>query len=499
MAGSHLGVRGLLGKVVDVAFAAGVGVPGSLRQGGHAEDDVVAELRLSTQGVLVSLLCQVLVDKGVLLRRGPAPRHIHLGIDDGQLLKGRNGRRHLLGADVGGVLRHIHSHLGDPVVPLVGVGAGHVDDILAHGLRGRIGVLRHDAPAPQGHAVEVVHTGALVIQGHEVVLDELLLGNGDEVRHVLGAADFHQRLGEAHLVILLLGVGQGQAAALGDALLEEALGLLHHTEEGGGAAAGGLAEDGHVVGVAAEGLNVLLDPLQGLDMVQQTQAGGVLVVLAALHLGEVDEAHEADAVVGGDHDDVLVLLHEELAVIEGIGGAAPGEAATVEEDHHRLAGGTEVLGPDVQGQAVLADLVVGRPLAGPLILDAALAELVRGEGLVAVVGGLGGLPAELAHRGLGVGDALEGQHAGVLQLAHEVAVAAVRRQVDALCRAAAGGGAAGGVCGGPAGTAQQRQGQDQCGDKLLSHKRPSLSFLLFRNAAGRGASACSPARFRVEL
>ena len=490
MAGSHLGVRGLLGKVVDVAFAAGVRVPGSLRQGGHAEDDVVAELHLGLQFVLVGLLRQELVDEGVLLRRGAGTGHVHLGIDDGKLLIDGDGRRHLIGTDVVGVLHHAEGHLGDPVVPLVGVGAGHVDDVLAHAVRrGLIGVLGHDAAAPEGHAVEVVHAGALVIQGHEVVLDELLLGDGDEVRHVLGAADFHQRLGEAHLVVLLLGVGQGQAAALGDALLEEALGLLHHAEEGGGAAAGGLTEDGHVVGVAAEGLDVLLDPLQGLDMVQQTQAGGVLVVLASFDPREVDEAHEADAVVGGDHDDVLVLLHEELAVIEGIGGAAPGEAATVEEDHHRLAGGTEVLGPDVQGQAVLADLVVGRPLAGPLILDAALAELVRGEGLVAVVGGLGGLPAELAHRGLGVGDALEGQHAGVLQLAHEVAVAAVRRQVDALCRAAAGGGAAGGVCGGPAGTAQQRQGQDQCGDKLLSHKRPSLSFLLFRNAAGRGASA----------
>ena len=31
VAGSHLGVRGLLGKVVDVAFAAGVGVPGCLK------------------------------------------------------------------------------------------------------------------------------------------------------------------------------------------------------------------------------------------------------------------------------------------------------------------------------------------------------------------------------------------------------------------------------------------------------------------------------------
>ena len=227
-------------------------------------------------------------------------------------------------------------------------------------------------------------------------------------------------------------------------------------------------------------------------MVQQAQAGGVLIVLAALHLGKVDEAHEADAVVGGDHDDVLVLLHEELAVIEGIGGAAPGEAATVEEDHHRLAGGTEVLGPDVQGQAVLADLVVGRPLAGPLILDAALAELVRGEGLVAVVGGLGGLPAELAHRGLGVGDALEGQHAGVLQLAHEVAVAAVHRHVDALCQAAAGGGTAGGVRGGAAGTAQQSQGKDQCGDHSLSHVETLLFFLFRIGQAGEQSPLSGP-------
>ena len=70
--------------------------------------------------------------------------------------------------------------------------------------------------------------------------------------------------------------------------------------------AGRLAEDRDVAGVAAEGCDVLLDPLQRGDLVEQAViARGVLRGFGA-ELGMGEEAQAADA-LGHRHDDHAAL------------------------------------------------------------------------------------------------------------------------------------------------------------------------------------------------
>ena len=69
------------------------------------------------------------------------------------------------------------------------------------------------------------------------------------------------------------------------------------------AAAAALAEDHHVVRVAAEALDVLVHPLERVTDIQQALVarGGVLL---AAQVAQVQVAHEAQAVVAGHHDDI---------------------------------------------------------------------------------------------------------------------------------------------------------------------------------------------------
>ena len=106
--------------------------------------------------------------------------------------------------------------------------------------------------------------------------------------------------GETHGVLLCppLPVRVEQSAALHDHPLEQALGVRGEVEVGAGPAAGGLAVDGHEVGVPAELFDVSVDPLEGGHQVEQP--------LVARGLGDTErgESQGAQPVVGSHDDDV---------------------------------------------------------------------------------------------------------------------------------------------------------------------------------------------------
>lgn len=69
------------------------------------------------------------------------------------------------------------------------------------------------------------------------------------------------------------------------------------------------------------------------------------------------ESEHIQSVIGGNHDDILVLS-EEFAIICRLVGAARVEASTVYPEKHCLAGLASLwLGPNVQIQAIFALLV----------------------------------------------------------------------------------------------------------------------------------------------
>ena len=70
-------------------------------------------------------------------------------------------------------------------------------------------------------------------------------------------------------------------------------------EDGDWRGSGVLSEDGDLVGVSAEVLDVLLDPFEDQDLIQDTHvARGGLVV-------SCQEAQSSETIVEGDKDDVL--------------------------------------------------------------------------------------------------------------------------------------------------------------------------------------------------
>lgn len=187
------------------------------------------------------------------------------------------------------------------------------------------------------------------------------------------------------------GRGEGQR---GRRVREE---LLH------GLAAGGLAKDGDALRVAAEGRDVVLDPLQGEALVE------VASVLGALgDLRGVGEAEDVGAVVDGDDDNVLGD-GEGAAVVDGQAGGAELEVAREDPEHDGLLGGRGRGGrrEDVEVEAVLA---LGRQGPGRVTEDG----LLEGLGVAAVgelldAGGLEGRRGERGGpfcRGLGRGEPL---------------------------------------------------------------------------------------------
>ena len=131
--------------------------------------------------------------------------------------------------------------------------------------------------------------------------------------------------------------------ALRDGPAEQA-GRVRHDQQGRDRAGPGrLAEDGHPVRVAAERGDVLPDPPQRRDLVQQPAVGR--------HAGQLGVALHADPVVEGDQDDVL--LGQQRAVVAGQAGRARPVRAAVDPHHDRQSGRARVGREHVDGQPVV--------------------------------------------------------------------------------------------------------------------------------------------------
>lgn len=119
-------------------------------------------------------------------------------------------------------------------------------------------------------------------------------------------------------------------------------------------AAPGLAEDQHVVRIAAEGPDVPLDPFEGSDQIQGAVVARCVVLgfRGQRRMRQVGEGPET--AVDGD-DDRFVTWQAVVVVGVRVRGT-DGQPATVEEHHHRKPiGGGGGRGAHVEGQTVLAD------------------------------------------------------------------------------------------------------------------------------------------------
>ena len=188
------------------------------------------------------------------------------------------------------------------------------------------------------------------------------------------------------------------------------------------ASASALAEDHDVVRVAAELGDILLDPLQGLDLVEDTVVAGHTVRAFGGELRVGQEAEHTEAVVDGHEDDVL--LAPGLGIELRLGTPAFAVTATMDPEGHGellvgLAGG---LGPDVQVEAVLAvgSLVAITPLGEVTtgILDGLIARMTEFVAEFHSLPGndrLGLLPTVLTDRRSGIGNAPVHEHTGNLR------------------------------------------------------------------------------------
>ena len=264
------------------------------------------------------------------------------------------------GLHVAGVVEGVADHVGD-------VGQGAVDTGLVKAFRKDITVdVRgdggggEDAALAGGAAVEGAHRedgfgrgAAELLQVGETGPVGDLLGGGLGIGEGQGTLLRHGAHAREHGLDGLARIREA-AGAHDDGLVEEALGERGGRQELRAAAAGALAEQHHVVRVAAELGDVGLHPLQGLDLVQGAPVAGRVLRVLRGELGMGEEAERAHAVVEGNEDDVL--RRPLLAVELRLGTPAFAHAAAEHPHGHRklllrLAGR---LGPYVQVQAVLA-------------------------------------------------------------------------------------------------------------------------------------------------
>lgn len=119
--------------------------------------------------------------------------------------------------------------------------------------------------------------------------------------------------------------------------------------------AGGLAEDGDVAGVAAEGRNLVPDPLEGRHLVQHRLiAGGVE---PAPGLPGPEEPEGPQAIVDGD-DHPVTAPHEVGGIVRPLRSRADDPGAPVNPHHDRPPGAIAGRGsPHVEREAILALLV----------------------------------------------------------------------------------------------------------------------------------------------
>ncbi len=159
------------------------------------------------------------------------------------------------------------------------------------------------------------------------------------------------------------GVGQ---RAHDDGAVEQALRRRHRRQHRGLAAAARLAEYRDVLRAAAEGVDVVADPLERGDQVEHAEIARVRELLSRARQARQKQIAKCVQPVRHRHDDHVVFAGELVAVIEG-GVAGPGsESAAVQPHHDRPRRSAPRAGrPDVEPQAVFAH----RSLADERVAD----------------------------------------------------------------------------------------------------------------------------------
>jgi hypothetical protein len=166
---------------------------------------------------------------------------------------------------------------------------------------------------------------------------------------------------------------------------------------------GGLAEEGHIAGVATEPGDVGPHPLQGGLLVHDPVVAGRAAGIAQGRVGQ--EAHGAEPVVDGDDDDAPGNEGPSFGIGRGVAG---GEGTAVDPDHDRV--GALARGRvDVEIETVLA-FGTGPEGAFRPGLEAGSGGLAGGDGGLPLRRRLGRPPAQVANRGRCEGNGVPGAH-----------------------------------------------------------------------------------------
>ena len=337
----------------------------------------------------------------------------------------------LVGVSLVALLLTVLAECGDARRHVAGVvqsAADHVRDIgEVAGLGSRVEILLADVSVDDGseHAHAAAHFVDAVVDVHDA--EDLLGGCCAHLVEVV-------KLGPVHDLLIMIGLlleslggswlacghagdgGSRHGEALGThdhSLVEEAAGDRGLAERTCAATAAALSEDHDIVGIASELCDVLLDPLEGLDLVHDAVVAGGSVLVLRDQVGMRHESEHAEAVVDGHEDHVL---GSELVTVE-LGLEAPAFAQSSAMDPH----GDRKLGVrlsrcgriDVEVQAVLA--VRGLLAIAPFIgiasgivrdLESGMAEPVTYLHTLPRNDGLRLFPAQLADRRSGIRYAL---------------------------------------------------------------------------------------------
>src|ERR1700678_1701457 len=122
-------------------------------------------------------------------------------------------------------------------------------------------------------------------------------------------------------------------SALADDAREQSLGERGGHERARRLRTGGLARDRDLVGIAAEGRNVALDPHQRCDEVVQAVIAGRAMLRLGGEFGMREKTKRVETMIDGDDDDAAP--GQTRAVIAWLGAGADDEAAAVNPNHYR--------------------------------------------------------------------------------------------------------------------------------------------------------------------
>ncbi len=128
---------------------------------------------------------------------------------------------------------------------------------------------------------------------------------------------------------LIQGGHRSAIQTLGDGLVEDLLAGGNQVKEDGGTASA-LPIDGDLVGVSTEVVDVVLDPFQGLNLIQETH-----VVIGNSPTGEIrvgEESESCQTVVDRDDDDFLTLV--DPVIVRQNGGVPEEIAPSVDIEQH---------------------------------------------------------------------------------------------------------------------------------------------------------------------